>query len=204
MTAAHVLGPGEFHAHERFDARIGQPRRRSLGVRVGRRRLRVGRDARRHLPRGDRFAGAWRGPSTGKAARGRGGLWHHGFGPDGLYRPRGAFPGGAHREASAAENPVDEAAIPRATVFAASVFGDRPAALARMPPAVSAIGRREVRGLRRFRRGHARRDAACPDVTLVLPVEGTPGLPGRIRRRPAARDDAASRLRRHGRLLALA
>jgi Glycosyl transferase family 2 len=56
----------------------------------------------------------------------KGGLWHHGFGPDGSYRPRGAFPGREPRSAEARENPVDEGAIPRATVFAASVFGDVP------------------------------------------------------------------------------
>ena len=56
----------------------------------------------------------------------KGGLWHHGFGPDGSYRPRGAFPGSEPRSAEARENPVDEGAIPRATVFAASVFADVP------------------------------------------------------------------------------
>lgn len=56
----------------------------------------------------------------------KGGFWHHGFGPDGAYRPRGAFPGSDVAPAEASEAPIDERGGPRATVFAASVFGDLP------------------------------------------------------------------------------
>ena len=55
-----------------------------------------------------------------------GGLWHHGFGLDGSYRPRGAFPGSALADVRAPESPIDDRARPFATIFAASVFGDIP------------------------------------------------------------------------------
>jgi hypothetical protein len=56
----------------------------------------------------------------------KGGFWHHGFGPDGAYRPRGAFPGSDVPVAEAAEAPIDGRGGARATIFAASVFGDLP------------------------------------------------------------------------------
>jgi hypothetical protein len=56
----------------------------------------------------------------------KGGFWHHGFGPDGSYRPRGAFPGSALLGVEVPESPIEENAGPRVTVFAASVFGDVP------------------------------------------------------------------------------
>ena len=66
-------------------------------------------------------AGAFRGGVAWavywKGGEWTGGLWHHGFAPDGFYLPRGAFPGSGRSE---------EGAIPRATVFTASVFGDVP------------------------------------------------------------------------------
>lgn len=66
------------------------------------------------------WAALWRGGAW------KGGLWHHGFGPDGAYRPRGAFPGRDAPAVEAAEAPIDARSSARATVFAASVYGDIP------------------------------------------------------------------------------
>jgi hypothetical protein len=56
----------------------------------------------------------------------KGGFWHNGFGPDGAYRPRGAFPGSPVAGAEVPESPIEAQGGPRATVFTASVFGDIP------------------------------------------------------------------------------
>ena len=54
----------------------------------------------------------------------KGGFWHHGFGPDGSYRPRGAFPGSGPKIAQAEERLIQEPEEGRATIFTATVFGD--------------------------------------------------------------------------------
>ncbi|HEX7614254.1 MAG TPA: hypothetical protein VF554_03150 [Thermoanaerobaculia bacterium] len=122
---ARVLSKGAFHAHQRFDA--DTVNRGAVlwecewdggvfeaGVMLG------------GIFRAGVFRGGVAWAVYWKGGEWTSGLWHHGFSPDGLYRPRGAFPGSAVLEASAPESPIDEGAIPRATVFAASVFGDVP------------------------------------------------------------------------------
>lgn len=125
MRTTRVLGPGEFHAHERFDA--ATVNRGAVlwecewdggvfesGVLLG------------GLFRAGVFRGGVAWAVYWKGGEWTGGLWHHGFGPDGFYLPRCAFPGSALSEARAPERPIDEGAIPRVTVFTASVFGDVP------------------------------------------------------------------------------
>ena len=142
------------------------------------------------------------GPRYWKGGTWEGGLWHHGFGPDGAYRPRGAFPGSDVPVLETEEARIDERG-PRATVFAASVFGDLPrlwlACLKRALPA----------GEVRFELFDDSADGSLdgrllPGVAILPRVAGAAGFSGRVRRRPEARDDAPSRFRRHGRLLALA
>lgn len=125
MRAADVLGPGELHVHEHFGP--GTINRGAVlwecewdggvfesGIFLG----------------GVFRAGVFRGgvvwAAYWKGGTWESGFWHHGFGPDGAYRPRGAFPGSDVPAAEAAEAPIDERGGPRATVFAASVFGDLP------------------------------------------------------------------------------
>lgn len=125
MTTTRVLGPGEFHTHERFGSETVN-RGAVLwecewdggvfesGVLLG------------GIFRAGEFRGGVVWAAWWKGGAWEGGSWHHGFGPDGAYRPRGAFPGSDVPVAEAAEAPIDERGGPRTTIFAASVFGDVP------------------------------------------------------------------------------
>ena len=151
MRTARVLGPGELHAHERFGADTV-----------------------------NRGAVLWECEWDGGVFESGvmlGGIFRAGEFRDGVvwaaYWKGGVVEGRllasrllARRRVSAARGlpgerslpasrlpraRIDESARPRVTVFAASVFGDRPADLARLPEALAAGRRREVRGLRRLR-----------------------------------------------------
>lgn len=125
MNSMRVLGPGELHGHERFGP--GTVNRGAVlwecewdggvfesGVLLG------------GVFRAGVFRGgvAWAVYWTGGTWER--GFWHHGFGPDGAYRPREAAPGSDVPAVEAPEARVDGTAGPRATVFAASVYGDLP------------------------------------------------------------------------------
>ncbi|MEO8587230.1 MAG: glycosyltransferase [Acidobacteriota bacterium] len=125
MTPTRVLGAGAFFRHERFG-----PDTVNRGAVVWECEWDGGVFESGVMLGGIFRAGAFRGGIAWavywKGGEWTGGLWHHGFGPDGSYRPRGAFPGSALAEARAPESPIDEGARPRATIFTASVFGDIP------------------------------------------------------------------------------
>ncbi len=120
-----VLLPGEFHEHERFgpatvnrgavlwecewDGGIFES-----GVMLG------------GIFRAGEFRDGVAWTTFWKGGLWKGGFWHNGFSPDGAYRPRDAFPGRALPGTEAPESPIEAHASPRATVFAASVFGDIP------------------------------------------------------------------------------
>ena len=124
MRTTRVLGPGEFHAHERFDS--DTVNRGAVlwecewdggvfesGVLLG------------GIFRAGTFRGGVLWAAWWKGGVWEGGFWHHGFGPDGTYRPRAASPGEEPEVAESRELAID-ATGPRATCFAASVFGDVP------------------------------------------------------------------------------
>ncbi len=196
-----VLRAGELHSHERFG-----PDTVNRGAVLWECEWDGGVFESGVLLGGIFRAGVFRGgvvwAAYWKGGTWEGGLWHHGFGPDGAYRPRGAFPGNDVPALETEEARIDERG-PRATVFAASVFGDLPrlwlSCLRRALPAD------EVR----FELFDDSVDGSLdgrllPGVAVLPRSPARPRLPGRVWRRPEARDDASPRLRRHGRLLALA
>ncbi len=127
MKAPRILGPGALFVHERFG-----PETVNRGAVLWECEWDGGAFESGVMLGGIFRAGTFRGgvawATFWKGGTWEGGLWHHGFGPDGEYRPRGASPGrvgpaGATHDAARA--PIDGSG-PRATVFAASVFGDLP------------------------------------------------------------------------------